>query len=261
MNITPHFTTVPGDRPGSPDGRRSCIIFGCGKPVHAWLRSVFYPAGLIACVFAGILGVSYSCEGPRYVREASVESIEAFILDEQRTVLTFAGYSGAGYEDEKSMLEQASRVLDGLDPVKTLINIGGTEAGIGAVYELAKEKGFTTMGIVSSFARDEQARISKCADYVFYVKDDHWGGIIPGTDCLSPTSAVIVQCSTSFVAIGGGEVARDEMLAARKAGKRVTFFSADMNHRIAQEKAEKKGLPEPTDFRGAVHDALGGGAN
>lgn len=79
---------------------------------------------------------------------------------------------------------------------------------------------------------------------------------MPGTDKLSPTSAAIVETGTTFVAIGGGDVARDEMLAARRAGKKVTFIPADMNHRIAIEKARKKGLPEPTDFRGSVHDAM-----
>jgi hypothetical protein len=43
------------------------------------------------------------------------------------------------------------------------------------------------------------------------------------------------------------------MLAARNAGKPVTFIPADMNHRIAREKALKKGEPEPIDFRGAAH--------
>lgn len=172
------------------------------------------------------------------------------------TVLTFAGYSGATYEDPGAMMEHASRLLDGQDPEKVLINIGATAEGIGAVYEIAKRKGFTTMGIVSTLARDERVSLSRCVDYVFYVKDNSWGGQVPGTNHLSPTSAAIVETSTSFIAIGGGDVARDEMLAARKAGKPVTFIPADMNHRIAREKAQKKGQAEPTNFRGSVHCAL-----
>ncbi|HEY5777814.1 MAG TPA: hypothetical protein VIT00_03705 [Terrimicrobiaceae bacterium] len=217
------------------------------------------PAVLIACCVAVTLGAAGACDGPRKVREATVAKIKAFINDQQMTVLTFAGYSGAEYEDPQTMLAHASRVLDGLDPAKTLINIGATEVGIGAVYELSKRKGFTTMGIVSTLARDERVPLSTCVDYVFYVKDSHWGGKVPGTDHLSPTSAALVECSTSFVAIGGGEAARDEMLAARKAGKPVAFIPADMNHRIAREKAQKKGQPEPTDFRGAAHGSLAKG--
>jgi hypothetical protein len=69
----------------------------------------------------------------------------------------------------------------------------------------------------------------------------------------------MVESSTSFVAIGGGMVARDEMLEAREAGKPVTFIPADMNHKIAREKASKRGQAEPTDFRGPAHSALTNG--
>jgi hypothetical protein len=136
------------------------------------------------------------------------------------------------------------------------IRIGATAEGIGAVYEIAKRKGFTTMGIVSTLARDERVSLSMCVDHVFYGKDNSWGGQVPGTNHLLPTSVAIVETSTSFIAIGGGDVARDEMLAARKAGKPVTFIPADMNHKIDREKAQKKGQAEPTDFRGSVHCAL-----
>lgn len=88
----------------------------------------------------------------------------------------------------------------------------------------------------------------RCVDYVFYVKDNRWGGKVPGTNHLSPTSAAIAEISTSFIAVGGGDVDRDEMLAARQAGKPVIFIPADMNHKIAREKAQKKGQAEPTDF-------------
>jgi hypothetical protein len=51
--------------------------------------------------------------------------------------------------------------------------------------------------------------------------------------------------SASIVGIGGGDVARDEMLAARNAGKSVLFIPADMDHQRAREKARKQGSPEP----------------
>jgi hypothetical protein len=220
---------------------------------------MFHGGVLIACSLALIPGLASACDGPRDVREATLASIEAFIHNKQMAVLTFTGYSGAQYDDPQAMMEHAARVLDGQDPAKTLINIGATEVGIGAVYELAKRKGFTTMGIASTLARDEHVPLSRCVDYVFYVRDGYWGGKVPGTDHLSPTSAALVECSTSFVAIGGGDATRDEMLAARNAGKPVTFIPADMNHRIAREKALKKGEPEPTDFRGAAHGVLAKG--
>jgi len=86
-------------------------------------------------------------------------------------------------------------VLDGQDAANTLINIGATAEGISAVYDIAKLKGFTTMGIVSTLARDERVALSQCVDYVFFVKDRTWGEQIPGTNHLSPTSAAIVGFS------------------------------------------------------------------
>jgi hypothetical protein len=36
----------------------------------------------------------------------------------------------------------------------------------------------------------------------------------------------------------------------------VTFIPADMNHKLAREKARLKGLPEPKEFGGAAAAAL-----
>ena len=150
------------------------------------------------------------------------------------------------------MLEYAAHVLDADTPQRTLVNIGATAEGIGAVYELAKARGFTTMGIVSVLARDEKLPLSPCVDHVFFVKDTRWGGLLPGKTKLSPTSAAIVANSTSFVGIGGGDVAHDELAAARKTGKPVQFIPADMRHQLAREKAKQRGAAEPTDFRGSA---------
>jgi NADPH:quinone reductase-like Zn-dependent oxidoreductase len=154
------------------------------------------------------------------------------------------------------MLKRAGRALDGLNPKRAVVNIGATAQGIGAVYELAKRRGFTTTGIVSSLAKEQGVALSRCVDHVFYVKDAAWGGLVPDTTLLTPTSEAMVGVSHVLVAIGGGEVARDELLAARRMGKPVSFVPADMNHRLALDKAASKGLPAPTDFRGAAHAAL-----
>jgi hypothetical protein len=218
----------------------------------------------LALTMAAGLGVTAAaaavCEGPRVVREATLTSIKAFVDDRRMAVLTFTGFSGGRYEDPEAMLRHAARILAAQDPARTLVNVGATAEGIGAVYALARRSGFTTMGIVSTLARDEAVALSECVDYVFFVRDGTWGGRVPGSDRLSPTSEAIVAVSSSMVGIGGGEVARDEMLEARRRGTPVTFISADMNHRFARERARRAGRDDPVDFRGAAEAALAPGS-
>lgn len=222
-------------------------------------------AGLRPCCFAIVLalamgqaGAAEPCAGgaPPQVQDARKADIRAFARGQGRRILSFVGYSAAGYEDRDAMLAIAGRVLDAHSPARTLVNIGATGDGIGEVYALAKSRGFVTMGIVSSLARDEKLPLSPCVDEVFFIKDASWGGRLPGSRRLSPTSAAMVAVSARVVGIGGGEVARDELLGARAAGVPVRFFAADMNHALARDKARAKGLPEPVDFRGAAHGAL-----
>jgi hypothetical protein len=147
--------------------------------------------------------------------------IRTFFDDTGKVVLTFVGYSGAGYEDQAAMLASAERVLGEFDPARTLVNIGATPDGIGAVYELAKRRGFVTTGIVSVQALKSNVAVSPHVDRVFYVEDATWGGYVPGTKRLSPTSKAMVENSRIVVGIGGGEVARDELLEAKRLGKAV----------------------------------------
>jgi hypothetical protein len=197
-----------------------------------------------------------ACQGPTDIRTGDTTAIASHVKATGKKVLTFVGYSGAGYQDPDALIREASRILDRHAPARTLINIGGTAAGIGQIYALAKGKGFETLGIVSSLARQEQVPLSACVDTVFFVPDSTWGGELPQGKGLSPTSSAIVRSSDALVGIGGGEVARDELLAARRAGKPVTFIPADMNHQLAREKARRKGQPEPTEFGGAAAAAL-----
>ncbi|MBY5883991.1 hypothetical protein HFN46_33340 [Rhizobium leguminosarum] len=197
-----------------------------------------------------------ACRPPRQVTEATPDQVRAFFNSKHAKVVTFLGYSGAGYEDGDAILGRADAALKDLDPKHWIVNIGATEEGIGAVYEIAKQRGFTTSGIVSTQARDQKVALSPCVDFVFYVKDATWGGHLPHKKKLSPTSMAMVAISDTMIAIGGGAVARDEVLEARRLGKKTEFIAADMNHRAAREKAARQGQPEPTDFRGSADAAL-----
>jgi len=194
------------------------------------------------------------CDGPAQVREADLATIQSFV--NERRVLTFAGYSGAGYESPAVMLERATDFLRSEDPSRTLVNIGATPEGIGAVYEVAKAMGFTTMGVVSSKAGEEGVAFSPCVDHVFVIRDASWGGASAETGELSPTSRAMVEVSSLMIGIGGGDVARDEMLEAKELGRPVIFIPADMNHAQARARAEARGEPVPDTFRGSAHEAM-----
>ena len=207
-------------------------------------------------LFLGSGNIASACQPPTMTREATPDEIRTYFKAQGKSVLTLLGYSGTGYEDKAALLAHVTEVLDGADPTRTILNIGATLDGIGVVYEIAKKKGFTTSGIVSTQARESKATLSPCVDVVFFVKDELWGGFIEGTTRLSPTSTAMVEVSDRVVAIGGGDVARDEFIAAKRAAKDVKFIPADMNHAIARERAMKRGEPAPTDFRGALGAAL-----
>ena len=197
-------------------------------------------------------GSTNPCEVSTKIKDAMMEDIESFFESQDKYVVTFIGYSGAEYEDKTAMLKEAENILDEFDSATTIVNIGATPEGIGAVYEVAKSKGFLTTGIVSTQAKAYNAELSPCVDYVFYVEDTTWGGFIEGGDQLSPTSVAMVENSDELIGIGGGEVGRDELMATRQLSKKVRFIPADMNHQKAIESARKKGLPEPTGFGGAA---------
>jgi len=222
-------------------------------PVSEALAAV----ALLAGSFIGPAAAApLACEGPAPIHPGDAAAIARHLKASGKNVLTFVGYSGAGYQDPDALVREVSRILDRHAPARTLINSGGTAEGIGQIYALAKGKGFETMGIVSSLARQEQVPLSPCVDTVFFVPDSTWGGELPQGKGLSPTSSAIVRSSDALVGLGGGEVARDELLAARRAGKPVTFIPADMNHELAREKARRKGQPEPTEFGGAAAAGL-----
>ena len=189
---------------------------------------------------------------PAIVKETTPGEIRAFFDSRGMQTLTFLGFSGAEYEQPASMLALAGQTLDKYTPQKTIVLIGATREGIGAVYDLAKSKGFTTAGIVSSQAKENNVPFSPCVDHVFVVEDATWGGVDPKTKRLSPTSAAVVENSDVMVAFGGGDIARDELTAARRAGKPIAFHAADMNHKIALERAKKRGEPAPADFSGSA---------
>jgi len=185
------------------------------------------------------------------------EEAVSFIRRRGKVVLTFYGYSGMGYEDEDGMLRLAQEVLAQYRPEKTLVVSGATKVGIGAVYPLAKSIGFETAGIVTTRSLKDSERISEAVDHICFIPDDQWGGKLPESDELSPTSRAMVDCSDILVGIGGGEISQAEMLEGKKQGKPIQYFPAEMNHQTAIRQAQKKGLPPPESFSAPADDVFG----
>jgi len=181
--------------------------------------------------------------------------VKSFFKSLEKSVVTLIGYS-MDYEDKQAMLKIIESVLSEYDPDRTVINIGGTKGGIGAAYPIAKSMGFVTTAIVSTLAIEWLDDISPAVDHICFVADDQWGGKLPDSDQLSPTSQAMVSCSDIFIGIGGGNIARDEMLAGRDQGKPVYFYPAERNHEYMIRRAHKRNLDPPESFWGEAHEAF-----
>jgi hypothetical protein len=202
--------------------------------------------------------VKLQLRGKNHIVGWSMTSDEAiaFIKSRGKTVLTFYGYSGMQYQDEKGMLQIAQNVLSRYSPEKTLVNIGVTRVGVGAIYSLAKSMGFETTGVVATRALKRPEGISEAVDHICFINDRQSGGKLPESDELSPTSKAMVGCSDILVGIGGGGISQDEMLAGKAQGKPVYFYPADHNHELAIRQAKKGGLPLPDSFKGTAHEVF-----
>ncbi len=185
------------------------------------------------------------------------EEAISFIKSLGKTMLTFYGYSSMGYEDESEVLRIARAVLSNYPPGNTLVIIGGTEVGVGAVYPLAKSMGFETAGIVTTEALEYPEEISRFVDHICFIKDRQYGGSLPNSNELCPTSRAMVACSDILIAIGGNDISRAELLEANRQGKPIQYFPAEMNHERALCRAKYLKLPPPESFLGSVHEVFG----
>jgi hypothetical protein len=188
--------------------------------------------------------------------EMAPEEVIRFFESLNKAVLTFYGYS-VEYQYKQAMLNIVREFLSEYSTQNTLVNIGATVGGLGAAYPLIKSMGFETTGIVSSQALAYPEAISDAVDHVCFVKDEQWGGKLPNSHELSPTSKAMVACSDILVAIGGNDIARDELLEGQARGKPVYYYPAEMEHEAAIQRAKEMGAPMPTSFMGSVDEVFG----
>jgi len=202
--------------------------------------------------------VSLQVQGKHHVVGWNMTAGEAisFFKNQGKTVLTFFGYM-AGYEHEEEAFQIIREVLSKYSPETTLVNDGATKLGLGGMYPIAKSMGFTTAGIASKLLLDYPSDVSGSVDHICFIDDTEWGGKLPNLEELSPTSKAMIECSDILVAIGGGDISRDELVAARDLGKPIHYYPAEVKHEWAIRRAKKKGLPAPESFMGSVHDVFG----
>ena len=184
------------------------------------------------------------------------EETISFFRRQGKITLTFFGYT-VNYQDKEALFRIVMDVLAKYSPEKTLVNAGATGSMGDAVYTAAKSMGFTTTGIVSELALAYPDDLRPNVDYICFIKDKTWGGKLPNSEELSSTSKAMVECSDILIAIGGNDIARDELLEGRHQGKPIQYFPAEMDHDAAVRRAKHLGLPPPKSFLGSVHDVFG----
>lgn len=183
------------------------------------------------------------------------EQAVAFFKKQNKTVLTFYGYA-VDYQNAAEPRKTVREILLQHAPSTTLVNYGATRAGMGAVYEVAKTMGFTTTGIVSTLALEFPDDISPYVDHICFVGDSTWGGKLADSNELAPTSKAMIAASDLLIAVGGGEISRDELMAAQAQGKAIQYYPAEVNHDWILKNARSKGQPPPDSFWGAVHEVF-----
>ena len=194
-----------------------------------------------------------------YEEESGQGATEPIFADEVVTqvralgkkVYTLFGYSALEYEDRDTIFARIKADIEKLDPNEYIINIGATEEGIGGAYQIAKELGFKTIGIVSTQALSYSGNFSPCVDMIYIVNDSKWGGYLPGTDKLTEATKAFLGASDIIAAYGGGENTAVTLREAKKLDISLSYTLADMNHK----KALKQSHGKPVDFRGAAFTA------
>ena len=115
-----------------------------------------------------------------------------------------------------------------------MVCAGATASGIGAIYGLAKQAGYTTLGIVSDLALADAAWAAD-VDVVLSVADASWGGWQNATDeayphvaspPLAPTSAAWIGVTQLVLALSGGRIAFEEMRSAQARGIPVRYHES-----------------------------------
>jgi hypothetical protein len=169
----------------------------------------------------------------------------------------FTGFSELGYLHPESVAHRLREIFESdlsenRGRANELIAIAGaTTPGIGIVYEIAKEYGIATLGIVSEKAKEFPDQISKFVDHVLYAPVSEkainpWEVISPSGNSYMVNAA---EDGTLF-ALGGGEVTvREVEETVRRGIPHVVFSEFEPNpERVARRLVNNPNF-NPTPLR------------
>nr|CBA73834.1 conserved hypothetical protein [Arsenophonus nasoniae] len=145
---------------------------------------------------------------------------------ESKFVLVFSGFSAMGYKDteklHKYITKEIKQHIDEHGIHNLLIVAGATSDGIGCVYDIAKNLGVCTLGIVSQQAPTNS--LAKNCQSVIQIKDpdNSWKVLDDSGNSYMVYAASKNGC---FLAFGGGSVTLSELEEAVGKGIKIKIFS------------------------------------
>lgn len=166
-------------------------------------------------------------------------------------VLVFGGFSGMGYKDPEKLQvhiqKEIKRHIDQHGVHNLLIVAGATPDGIGCVYDIAKNLGVNTLGIVSQQASTNS--LAKNCDNVIQIKDPDNSWKVPDD---SGDSYVVYAASKNgcFLAFGGGSVTSSELEEATRKEIETKVFPdpIKLEEKLAQGKTRAEICPVQTKY-------------
>ncbi|CAK8738429.1 hypothetical protein SODG_002078 [Sodalis praecaptivus] len=154
-------------------------------------------------------------------------------LTRNKHVLVFCGFSGLGYNNEVALIETIRTTLTAAINCHGSENIcvaaGATHEGIGIIYELAKEKGIKTIGLVSEQARGS-ALLSAACDECLFIPDPtaSWDVRDPEGNSYMvylATDNKGINKTGEFLVFGGGYITLNELKEAEGLGLNITVYA------------------------------------
>ncbi|WGL99244.1 hypothetical protein QE177_05025 [Arsenophonus sp. aPb] len=174
---------------------------------------------------------------------------------ENKFVLVFSGFSAMGYEDIEKLQEYITKEIkqhiDEQGIHNLLIVAGATPDGIGCVYDIAKNLGVCSLGIVSQQAPTNS--LAKNCQSVIQIKDldNSWKVLDDSGNSYMVYAASKNGC---FLAFGGGSVTLSELEEAEKKGIETKVFPNflpdpnKLNGKLAQGKTKAEICPIQTKY-------------